>query len=177
MEDIIVQVVVDFIRMIAGIIAALVFSAGALYTGMNLLDRLTSGIDEWKEIKKGNAAVGLLYAAVMVCTMVLVGPRIADIVYPIQNDMELLAGELAVLFLFLVVNYLLALLASIFLIYLTINVVDRITPDLEELAELKKGNLAVAMILSVALLLVVLATSTGLENVFSMIKSLESLFI
>ena len=177
MEDIIVQVAVDLIRMMAGILAALVFSAGALYTGMGLLDRLTSGIDEWKEIRKGNAAVGLLFATVMISMILLIGPRIAEMVYPIQNDMGLPATQLIVLLLFTLVNYLLGLLAAIVLIYLTINLIDRITPDLEELAELKKGNLAVALILSAALVLVVLTASTGMENLFSMIKSVESLFI
>ncbi|NYZ73670.1 DUF350 domain-containing protein [Candidatus Micrarchaeota archaeon] len=175
--ELLAQIGLDLARMLIGIITALVFSAGALYTGMGLLDRLTSGIDEWKEIKKGNAAVGLLYAAVMISMMLLIGPRIAEIVYPIQNDMGLPATQLVVLLLFTLVNYLAGLLSAIVLIYLTINLIDRITPDLEELAELKKGNLAVALILSAALVLVVLAASTGMENLFSMIKSVESLFL
>ncbi len=175
--ELLVQIGVDSARMLLGIITALVFSAGALYTGMGLLDRLTTHIEEWKEIKKGNLAVGLLFAAVMISMVLLIGPRIADMVYPIQNDMGLPATQLIVLLLFTFVNYLVGLLASIILIYLAINLIDRITPDLDELAELKKGNLAVALILSVALVLVVLMASTGMETLFTMIKSVESLFL
>jgi len=179
MQDIIAQMAVDLVRVLAGIIVSLVLSAGALYSGMGLLDRLTAGIDEWKEIRKGNAAVALLYGAVMCSMLLLIGPRIAEFVYLIQQDLTqpLTTLQLAIFLLFLLLNYLLSVLGAIILVYLTINLVDRITPDLEELAELKKGNMAVAIILAVALVLIVLAAAQPMEALFTMIKSVELSFI
>jgi len=179
MQDIIAQMAVDLVRVLAGIIVSLVLSAGALYSGMGLLDRLTAGIDEWKEIRKGNAAVALLYGAVMCSMLLLIGPRIAELVYLIQQDLAqpLTTLQLAIFLLFLLLNYLLSVLGAIVLVYLTINLVDRITPDLEELAELKKGNMAVAIILAVALVLIVLTAAQPMEALFTMIKSVELSFI
>lgn len=177
--ELLVQMGVDLLRVLIGIVTALVFSAGALYTGMSLLDKLTAGIDEWKEIKKGNAAVGLLFAAVMVCMVLIIGPRISELVYAIQAD-ALENGtvpQLIALFVFLLMNYLAGLLIAVLVIYLTINLIDRITPDLQELAELKKGNLAVALMFSTALVLIVLLSSASIESIFTMVKSLETLAI
>lgn len=185
MQDVIAQFVVGLVRILAGIVISLVLSAGALYSGMGLLDRLTQGIDEWKEMRKGNAAVALFFAAAMISMMILVGPRIYDLAYMVQSGILLLPSsaivltppQLAVAVLFGLANYLAGLLLAIVLIFLSINIVDRITPDLEELAELKKGNLGVAIILAVAVVLIVFAASQPVESLFSMIKSLESAFI
>jgi uncharacterized membrane protein YjfL (UPF0719 family) len=166
---------VELVIAVFRIISALVFSAGALYSGMNLLDRLTPGIDEWKEIKKGNAALGILFAAVMISTFLIVEPRISDLLLYIQGDLPvLLTIKLITL---MTLNYLAALFSGILMIYLTIGLIDRITPDLDELAELKKGNLAVAIILSVALILIIVAGSVPLETIFSIIKDMESTIV
>ena len=157
------------------ILFSIVLSAGALYTGMNLLDRITVGIDEWKEIKKGNMAIGILYAAVMISIIMLLSPRIGEFIFYLQGGLDL--GTTIKLLALTFFNYIVALFASVFIIYLVIHVIDRITPDLDELAELKKGNLAVALILSVALLLVVLAVQPSIENLFDIIKSLESVLL
>jgi uncharacterized membrane protein YjfL (UPF0719 family) len=166
---------IDMILSAVRLLAAMVFSAGALYSGMSLLDRLTQGIDEWKEIKKGNLAFGLLFASVMIATILLVEPRISDILLFIQSDLPaVLTAQLLALML---ANYFIGLFLAIVIIYLTINLIDRITPDLDELAELKKGNLAVALVLSLAIVLVIIAVRIPLENVFVLIKNLESTLV
>ncbi|HSB47232.1 MAG TPA: DUF350 domain-containing protein [Candidatus Bilamarchaeum sp.] len=169
------ELAVELVVAVARIVAALVFSAGALYSGMNLLDRLTPGVDEWKEIRKGNAALGILSAAVMVSTFLVVEPRISDLLFYIQADLPVLLTVKLVAVMGL--NYLLALLSGIALIFLTISLIDRITPDLDELAELKKGNLAVAILLSAALILIITSAGAPLETIFSILKDVESTII
>jgi uncharacterized membrane protein YjfL (UPF0719 family) len=166
--DLLVQLAVSLIRMLA----AIVLSAGALYSGISLLDRLTSSIDEWKEIRKGNAALGILFASVVISVFLLTESRISDFVFSVSwgFDPVLVAKILAITF----INYLLGIFASLIIIFLTINVIDRITPDLDELAELKKGNLAVAILLSVSIVLVVLAVRSPLEAAFGILKGIES---
>jgi len=158
-----IDLLIDFILTSIRILLSIVLSAGALYTGISLLDRLTPGIDEWKLIKSGNAAVGVFYGAVMISIFILVAPAI--------EDFQLALPEI----IFSVINYAVALLAAIVIVYLTIHVADKLTADLDEFAELEKGNLAVAVILSVVVIGVVLAASQPLENLLSIIRSAESI--
>ncbi len=153
------------------ILSAIVLSAGALYSGIMLLDRLTPGIDEWDLLKKGNAAIGLFYSSVMASLFLLMQERISDFVFFVQQSLPIHL-TLLVLF-FALFNYIIQLLLSIVIVYLTIHVIDRITPDVEELQELENGNIAVSLIMSIVLLAVVLACHEPLEGIISILKSLE----
>jgi uncharacterized membrane protein YjfL (UPF0719 family) len=166
-QQIFIQLAVALVR----VLAAIILSAGALYSGINLFDRLTSGIEEWKELKKGNLAIGLLLSAVMVSLVLLMESRISEFIYAIRADLDPLT--LVALLLFTLLNYVLGIIAGIVLIFLTIHTIDRITPDVDETQELRKGNLAVALLLSAALILVVLAARPPLESAFGILKSLE----
>ena len=165
--DILVELFVHLARILAGI----VLSAGALYTGIGLLDSLTQGIDEWKQIKKGNSAVALFYAAVMISIILLTGPRIMDFLYSITlcGDALLLLVKL----LFALFNYLLGLGVAVLAIFLTIHIIDYLTADLEEMKELQKGNVAIALIMSVVLFSVSFMLQAPIESLFSTIKSME----
>jgi len=63
------------------------------------------------------------------------------------------------------VTYLMHLLLGLVTIYLTVNVLDKMTHDVHEFEELKKGNVAVAVIISVILFTAMLAARTAIENV------------
>jgi len=156
---------------LARLIASIILSLGALYTGIKVLDRLTAGIDEWKEIKKGNVAVGIFYATVVLSLILLMEPRIAEFAnwiqatLPWQTTLYMLALSL--------INYLLDLALSVLIIYLSINLIDKLTVDLNEMEALKKGNIAVALILSVMVLGVALVARYPLDWTFLVMKALE----
>jgi len=165
------ELFIAFVVVVLRILFAIVLSAGAVYSGISLLDKLTAGIDEWKEIKKGNIAIAILFTAVMVAVLLIMEPRINDFVGLISAAPDVvLSLELLALSL---LNYLLGLLASVILLFLTINLIDRITQDLDEFSELKKGNAAVGLILATAILLVLLVAKGPLETGFTMLKLLE----
>ncbi len=166
------ELLIDFILASVRILAAIILSAGAMYTGISMLNRLTSGIDEWKLIKKGNVAVGLFYTTAIFSIMLFVAPRISEFIIYIQDvlPIEVTILNLVVLF----VNYVLSLILGTVIIFLTIHIIDRLTSDLDEMAELEKGNVAVALIMSVVLVSVVFASIVPAESIFSIIKSLES---
>ena len=153
------------------IVAALVLSTGTLYSGMRLLDSLTSGIDEWKEIRRGNIAIGVLFSSVMASLLLLVCPAIDGVVWSIgAGDGPLQMAAMISLSLF---NYVLALIAGIIVIFLTLNLIDRITPDVDEFAELKKGNVAVGLVMASALLLVALASRMHFGFFLFLIRNAE----
>ncbi len=51
-----------FFQLIAGIVLAV----GAIYLALNILDKLTKGVEEFEEIKKGNVAVALEMGGVII---------------------------------------------------------------------------------------------------------------
>lgn len=169
------ELFIQFFVAVLKILGAIVLSIGALYTGIKMLDSLTQGIDEWKEIKKGNLAVGILYTAVIVSLIVLIAPRIDQFVSFIQPALPLQTTVVLLLLAFL--NYLLDLLLSIVIIYLTINLINKLTVDLDEMMELKKGNVAVALIMSAILLSVAFVSRFSLDYTFNIINALESLIL
>jgi uncharacterized membrane protein YjfL (UPF0719 family) len=59
---------VSFIQLILGIVLAV----GAIYLALNILDKLTKGIEEFEEIKKGNVAVALEMGGVIIAVAVII---------------------------------------------------------------------------------------------------------
>jgi uncharacterized membrane protein YjfL (UPF0719 family) len=61
-------IVASLLQLILGIILAI----GAMYLALNILDRLTKGVGEFEEIKKGNVAVALMMTGVIVSTAIII---------------------------------------------------------------------------------------------------------
>ncbi len=61
-------VAIAFIQLILGIILAV----GAIYLALNILDKLTKGVKEFEELKKGNVAVALEMAGVIIAVAVII---------------------------------------------------------------------------------------------------------
>jgi hypothetical protein len=103
--------------------------------------------------------------------MILVAPRIEEVILflDVTLPLKLLA--------FSIVNFLISLPLSIIVIYLAIHLIDRLTGDVSEISQIKKGNLSMSLVFSVSVLLVSFMTIVPMESLFLIIKSLESLLI
>jgi uncharacterized membrane protein YjfL (UPF0719 family) len=164
LDTAIVSVIAAIIQLVVGLALAM----GSVYIGLKMFDRLTKGIDEWKEILKGNVAVGILMAAVIfsIANVVQsgVGSLLANLGSAQGIDNMLIALGLGL------VNLAIGLLAAVFAIWVAIKVLDRITKEVDEMAELKKGNIAVAVIMAGVLLavsFVIAAAVSGISNALS----------
>ena len=135
--------VIGIIQLIVAIILAVV----ALYIGYSVLSKITKGIEEEKELAKGNTAVGIIIASVFIAIAVVVQSGISGISHGISKALEVglssLDGIIAIggAFLQLVLGIVLAVGA----IYLALNILDRLTKGVNEFEEIKKGNVAVAL--------------------------------
>ncbi|MFA5269413.1 MAG: DUF350 domain-containing protein [Methanoregula sp.] len=67
-SDGILTVIVAIIQLLLGIILAV----GAIYLALNILDRLTTGVNEFEELRKGNVAVALEMAGVIIAVAVII---------------------------------------------------------------------------------------------------------
>lgn len=159
--------ILQLLACIIQITAAIAFSAGSLFIGMNALDRMGAGLDGWAELKKGNLAAGLFYAAGLMSMALLVWPRIDDVAMFIDPSLPLL-GLAATL-----VNLALSLAISVALLYVTVQIVNCLAPGTNGLNELRRGNLAVSLVFSISMLLVVYAAAPQVEGLFNLIKSAE----
>jgi len=66
---------IAFIQLILGILLAI----GAIYLALNILDKLTKGIEEFEELKKGNVAVALEMAGVIIAVALIIQSGIGGI--------------------------------------------------------------------------------------------------
>ncbi len=149
--------VVGIVQLVIAIILAVV----ALYIGFSVLGRITKGIDEEKEIAKGNVAMGILVASVFIAIAIVVQSGVAGVSVGISKA---LAGDWLALiasFIQLVLGIILAIAA----IYLALNILDKLTKGIDEFEELKKGNVAVALEMAGVIITVAIIIQSGVLGI------------
>jgi uncharacterized membrane protein YjfL (UPF0719 family) len=154
-----VNAVVGFIQLIIAILLAVV----ALYIGYSTFSRITKGMDEQQELMKGNAAVGIIIAAVFFAIALVVQSGVAGISVGIMNALEGDWLALAAAFIQLILGIILAIAA----IYLALNILDRLTKGVDEFAELKKGNVAVALMMAGVIVATAIIIQSGVMGITS----------
>jgi len=129
------------------LVFAIVLAVVALYIGFSVLGRITKDIDEEKELAKGNAAVGIIVAAVFVAIALVVESGVSGLSASVSK--ALVMGIFSPDGLIIVGLAFFQLLAGIVLavgsIYLALRFLDKLTKGVEEFEELRKGNVAVAL--------------------------------
>jgi uncharacterized membrane protein YjfL (UPF0719 family) len=127
----------------------LVFAVLALYIGFSVLIRITRNIDEEEELAKGNAAVGIVVAAVFVAIALVIESGVSGHSVGINRAFtlgifttdDLITVGLAIF------QLILGIVLPVGSIYLALTIIDKLTKRVEEFKELKKGNIAVAWII------------------------------
>jgi uncharacterized membrane protein YjfL (UPF0719 family) len=158
-----INAVVGIIQLVIAIILAVV----ALYIGFSVLGKITKGIDEEKEIARGNTAVGILVASVFLAIGIVVQSGVSGISVGISQAMN--AGLLSSLGIAIIVISILQLVLGIVLaivaIYLALNILDKLTKGIDEFEELKKGNVAVALEMAGVIITVAIIIQSGVMGI------------
>ncbi|PWB56063.1 MAG: DUF350 domain-containing protein [Candidatus Methanoperedenaceae archaeon] len=160
----------ELINAVVGIIQlviAIILAVAALYIGFSVLGKITKGIDEEKEIAKGNTAVGILVASVFLAIGIVVQSGVAGISVGISQAMNV--GFLSSLGIAIIVISILQLVLGIVLaivaIYLALNILDKLTKGIDEFEELKKGNVAVALEMAGVIITVAIIIQSGVMGI------------
>lgn len=162
-ESILGGIALAFFKLIVG----LVLSIGSIYTGIWLLDRLTPNIDEWKEIKKGNFAVGVLLGGIVLSIAIIIEGAVN---YALSTIVPSYAFQLMAALLFVaVLKLVIALVAAIISVYIALRVLDSMTMDINEMSELKKGNIAVATVMATVMIAVAFVIKSSVDLVLASI--------
>lgn len=155
----IVTAFVGLIQLLIAILLAVV----ALYIGYSVFSKITKGIDEIQELKKGNVAVGIIIASIFFAIAIVIQSGIAGIAMGITNALSGDWYSLLAAFLQLILGILLAVAT----IYLALNILDRLTKGIDEFDELKKGNVAVALMMAGVIVATAVIIQSGVVGITS----------
>ena len=155
--------IVGIIHLIIAIIVAVV----ALYIGFSVLGRITKGIDEEKEIARGNAAVGILVASVFIAIGIVVQSGVTGVSRGLSTawNVGIFSTEGILAIVMAILQLILGIVLAIVAIYIALNILDRLTKGIEEFEELKKGNVAVALEMAGVIITVAIIIQSGVLGI------------
>jgi uncharacterized membrane protein YjfL (UPF0719 family) len=159
-----INAVVGIIQLVIAIILAVV----ALYIGFSVFGRITKGIDEQKELAKGNIAIGILVASVFFAIGIVVQSGVTGISGGLKAAMQadtLLSFNGLMPIILALIQLILGIVLAIAAIYLALNVLDKLTEGIEEFEELKKGNVAVALEMAGVIITTAIIIQSGVQGI------------
>jgi uncharacterized membrane protein YjfL (UPF0719 family) len=158
-----VNVIVGLIQLLISII----FAVLALYIGFAVLIKINKNMDEEKELAKGNVAVGIIVAAVFVAIALVVQSGVSGLSVGINKALSVgiisVDGLLAVSVAF--IQLILGIVLAVGAIYLALNILDKLTKGFDEFEEIKKGNVAVALMMGGVIIAVAVIIQSGVIGI------------
>ena len=179
METLIVSELAETLIRLGIWIAQLVIGIGiamfSIFWAMRILNRLTKGIDEEAEIKKGNMAVAAMAVGVIIAVVLVTSSGIVGLTQSLTDVKSgAAAGEYIRAVGFGLVQLVAGLLFASGTVFLAFRVWDKITKDIDETAELKRGNVAVGVVLGAVMIGVALVVRQGLSGLAAAISGIGS---
>ena len=152
---------------IVQLLIAIVFAVIALYLGFLVLGKITQGIDEEKELARGNVAVGVIVASVFVAIAVVVQSGVSGLSVGINKALKLGIFSLDGIFTICIAFFqlVLGIALAVGSIYLALYILDKLTKGVEEFEEIKKGNVAVALEMAGVIIAVAVIIQSGVIGI------------
>ncbi len=152
----------------AQLVISVITAALVAFLSIWLFDRTTHGIDEWNELRKGNTAVGVVLAALIVGVGIILRPGLAPAALNLDvGPTNAVVVKLAVQ----LIQILVGLLLSVVAIGASLWIFTRLTGAIDEWAEIGRGNVAIAIVLAGVVIATALIVSTALDAILLMLVS------
>jgi len=159
-----VKVVVEVALLIATILLA-----------VKIINLVTKGFDEWKEIHKGNVAVAIYMAGMLISVGFIVQPGIE---YFLDSITLALAGMQASQVLIAIeagtAQLVVAFAVAIIVQYLALEMlkhIHRLMAAYNEWDEIQKGNVAAGIVMGVILALIGTLLSSAMKSILALIRA------
>ncbi len=152
---------------LAQLAIAVVLSAIAAYLAFYLFQWFTRGLDEWEELRKGNPAVGVVLGAILASVALVLRPALMVNTATWDVGGSLFFRVLLAEALQLTVGLILTVVTLALALYLF----AALTRGIDEVEELKKGNLAIAGLLAGVVIGVGLMVSQAVGQIMAMLSS------
>jgi len=149
------------------LIIAVIFAVVALYIGFYVFGKVTKDVEEQKELAKGNVAFGIVVAAIFVAIGIVVQSGVSGISVGISKASALgfTSVDGLIVIVVAIVQLVLGVLLAIGAIYLALSILDKLTKEIREFEELKKGNVAVALEMAGVIIAVALIIQSGVAGI------------
>lgn len=149
----IVLVGLAFVRLVL----AIVFAVVALYIASYVLGRLTKDLDEWAEIGKGNVAVAVYMAGIFISVATIVAPGVIGL-FVTLDIVGIVVGF---------IQLILALALAVAAQYVGLSVLGKLTKGVKEWEELKRGNVAVGLMMAAVVIAIAAVVSQGVSSLLT----------
>jgi uncharacterized membrane protein YjfL (UPF0719 family) len=162
------ETVAQLLLGLAQLAIAVILSAIAAYLAFYLFQWFTRDLDEWEELRQGNPAVGIVLGAIVTAVAIVLRPALAVNTTLWDVGRNLFFRALLAEALQLAVGLVLAVITLALALYLFAG----LTRGIDEIDELKKGNLAIAGLLAGVSVAVGLLVSQAVGQIMELISSL-----
>ena len=157
--DVTFSIIVILMQVFFGILLSIL----SVYLALRFFDKMTEDIDELAELKKGNVAVAIVLLALVASIGTIVRQGVQ------QFDEILLRGIslpfFIIAFIMAVVQLVFVVAIAVLTMYVAIVLLDSMTVGINELKELKRGNIAVALLIAGVLYTVAFVVAGTLSNI------------
>jgi uncharacterized membrane protein YjfL (UPF0719 family) len=153
---------------LAQLAIAIILSAIAAYLAFYLFQWFTRNLDEWEELRQGNPAVGIVLGAIVLSVAIVLRPALTVNTGLFDIGRALYVRVLVVEALQLTVGLVLAVITLALALFLF----AALTRGIDEVEELKKGNLAIAGLLAGVAISLALMVSQAIAQIMNLVSSL-----
>jgi uncharacterized membrane protein YjfL (UPF0719 family) len=150
----------------AQLVISVITAALVAYLSIWLFDKTTRDIDEWTELRKGNVAVGIVLASLIVGVGLILRPGITPAALKLDAGP---ANDVVVKLAVQLIQILIGLLLSIVAIGTSLWIFTRLTGAIDEWAEIGRGNVSIAIVLGGVVIATSLIVSTALDAILLML--------
>jgi uncharacterized membrane protein YjfL (UPF0719 family) len=149
------------------VVVSLLFGTITLFLFIKVFDALTRDIDDMAEMKKNNIAVALINAAIIFSVALFIEESVGAAMEAFKNNIFNYAGPTTLMFkikiyIVMFIHFSLSIIISFFVLWLSIKFFTLLTTNLDEFAEIKKNNQAIAIFLSVFIISMALILKPGM---------------
>jgi uncharacterized membrane protein YjfL (UPF0719 family) len=143
---------------VANIIIAVILGVIASYIGVWLFAKSTRHLDDWGEVRRGNTGMGIVMGAIIIGIAIILKPAIdLPLAVEVERPFLVLLGE--------IIGIAVGLVLAVSAIVFSAGMFGRLVGDIDELSELQRGNMAVAVIMAAVILALSLLISGAVASI------------
>jgi uncharacterized membrane protein YjfL (UPF0719 family) len=153
---------------LAQLAIAIILGAVVAFLSFYLFQWFTRDLDEWEELRQGNPAVGIVLGAILISVALVLRPALAVETQTWDAGHQIYVQTLLAEALQVAIGLFLAVLA----ISLALLIFAVLTRGIDEIEELRKGNVAVGGLLAGVVLGVGMMVSQAVSQIMAAVSSL-----
>lgn len=153
---------------LAQLAVAILLSAIAAYLAFFLFQWFTRELDEWQELRQGNAAIGIVLGAILIAVAIILRPALmVD-----ASSWDVGTNRFLQLLLAQALQLAVGLVLAVITLALALYLFSWLTRGIDEVEELRNGNLAIASLLAGVVVGVGLMIGQAVEQIMIQVSSI-----